>query len=227
MKKVVALMPMKGVSERVPGKNLKLFNGKPLYHWVLNTLLETENILEVHIDTDCPKICLDVESSFKKRVHIINRPNQLKGNYVSMNKIIEHDISTLKNIHFLQTHSTNPLLSKNTLKKAIEMYFNCIEKGEADTLFSVTKVQKRFYSTDCKPLNHDPAMLVTQHLEPMFEENSCFYIFSNKSFQVAKSRIGKNPKMYQMNQQESLDIDTPDDFLMAETIFKHNRNENI
>ena len=87
MKKVVALMPMKGVSERVPGKNLKLFNGKPLYHWVLNTLLETENILEVHIDTDCPKICLDVESSFKKRVHIINRPNQLKGNYVSMNKI--------------------------------------------------------------------------------------------------------------------------------------------
>ena len=101
------------------------------------------------------------------------------------------------------------------------MYFRNLEKEDADSLFSVTKVQKRFYSSDCKPLNHNPDMLVTQHLEPMFEENSCFYIFSNKSFVSAHSRIGKHPKMYQMSQRESIDIDTSDDFIIAETIFKH------
>lgn len=221
MKKVVALLPMKGTSERVPGKNLKLFDGKPLYHWVLNSLLESDKISAVYINTDCPKISFDVKSNFNKRVYVIDRPETLVGNYVSMNKIIEHDISNFNDTHFIQTHSTNPLLSKNTLDDAIEMYFHNLENDSSDSLFSVTKVQKRFYSSDCKPLNHNPDMLVTQHLEPMFEENSCFYIFSNKSFLITNSRIGINPKMYQMSQRESIDIDNPDDFIIAETIFKH------
>ena len=221
MKKVVALLPMKGISERVPGKNLKLFAGKPLYHRVLNSLLESDKISDVYINTDCPKISFDIKSNFKNRVHIIKRPEKLQGNYVSMNKIIEYDTSKFKNTHFLQTHSTNPLLSKKTIEGAIEMYFRNLENDSADSLFSVTKVQKRFYTSDCRPLNHNPEMLVTQHLEPIFEENSCFYIFSNKSFMAAQSRIGKSPKMYHMSQRESLDIDTPDDFIIAETIFKH------
>jgi CMP-N-acetylneuraminic acid synthetase len=221
MKKVIALLPMKGISERVPGKNLKLFAGKPLYHQILNSLLGTDKISEVYINTDCSKISHDVKSNFKKRVHVFKRRENLVGNYVSMNKIIGHDISKFNDTHFIQTHSTNPLLSKKTLEDAIEMYFHNLEKEDADSLFSVTKVQKRFYSSDCKPLNHNPDMLVTQHLEPMFEENSCFYIFSNKSFVPAQSRIGKHPKMYQMSQRESIDIDTSDDFIIAETIFKH------
>lgn len=221
MKKVVALLPMKGISERVPGKNLKLFDGKPLYHRVLNSLLESDKISDVYINTDCPKISFDTKANFKNRVHIIKRPEKLQGNYVSMNKIIKHDTSKFTNTHFLQTHSTNPFLSKKTIEGAIEMYFRNLENDSADSLFSVTKVQKRFYTSDCRPLNHNPEMLVTQHLEPIFEENSCFYIFSNKSFMAAQSRIGKSPKMYHMSQRESLDIDTPDDFIIAETIFKH------
>lgn len=220
MIKVVALLPMKGISERVPGKNLKFFNGKPLYYWVLNTLLSSEKISTVYINTDCEKITQDVMYNFKERVCIINRPKELQGNYVSMNKIIEHDISKIDSVYFLQTHSTNPLLTKKSLENAIEKYFENLDEGKSDSLFTVTKVQKRFYTSDFKPLNHDPTMLVTQHLEPIFEENSCLYLFSRDSFFLANNRIGKNPAMFQISQHEAIDIDTPEDFAIAESIIK-------
>lgn len=220
MIKVAALLPMKGISERVPGKNLKFFNGKPLYYWVLNTLLSSEKISTVYINTDCEKITQDVMYNFKERVCIINRPKELQGNYVSMNKIIEHDISKIDSVYFLQTHSTNPLLTKKSLENAIEKYFENLDEGKSDSLFTVTKVQKRFYTSDFKPLNHDPTMLVTQHLEPIFEENSCLYLFSRDSFFLANNRIGKNPAMFQISQPEAIDIDTPEDFAIAESIIK-------
>ena len=220
MIKVAALLPMKGISERVPGKNLKFFNGKPLYYWVLNTLLSSEKISTVYINTDCEKITQDVMYNFKERVCIINRPKELQGNYVSMNKIIEHDISKIDSVYFLQTHSTNPLLTKKSLENAIEKYFENLDEGKSDSLFTVTKVQKRFYTSDFKPLNHDPTMLVTQHLEPIFEENSCLYLFSRDSFFLANNRIGKNPAMFQISQHEAIDIDTPEDFVIAESIIK-------
>jgi N-acylneuraminate cytidylyltransferase len=220
MIKVAALLPMKGISERVPGKNLKFFNGKPLYYWVLNTLLSSKKISTVYINTDCEKITQDVMYNFKERVCIINRPKELQGNYVSMNKIIEHDISKIDSVYFLQTHSTNPLLTKKSLENAIEKYFENLDEGKSDSLFTVTKVQKRFYTSDFKPLNHDPTMLVTQHLEPIFEENSCLYLFSRDSFFLANNRIGKNPAMFQISQHEAIDIDTPEDFAIAESIIK-------
>ena len=220
MIKVAALLPMKGISERVPGKNLKFFNGKPLYYWVLNTLLSSEKISTVYINTDCEKITQDVMYNFKERVCIINRPKELQGNYVSMNKIIEHDISKIDSVYFLQTHSTNPLLTKKSLENAIEKYFENLDEGKSDSLFTVTKVQKRFYTSDFKPLNHDPTMLVTQHLEPIFEENSCLYLFSSDSFFLANNRIGRKPAMFQLSQREAIDIDTPEDFVIAESIIK-------
>ena len=227
MIKIAALLPMKAISERLPGKNLKTFNGKPLYHWVLKTLLSSEKISAVYINTDCEKITQDVMCNFKERVRIINRPQELQGNYVSMNKIIEHDISKIDSVYFLQTHSTNPLLTKKSLENAIEKYFENLDEGKSDSLFTVTKVQKRFYTSDCKPLNHDSTMLVTQHLEPIFEENSCLYLFSSDSFFLAKNRIGRNPEMYELGPREAIDIDNPDDFIIAETLIKSTQHEDI
>ena len=158
--------------------------------------------------------------NFKDRVSIINRPQELQGNYVSMNKIIEHDISKIDSFYFLQTHSTNPLLTKNSLEKAIEKYFENLDKWKSDSLFTVTKVQKRFYTSDFKPLNHDPTMLVTQHLGPIFEENSCLYLSSSDSFFLSNNRIGRNPAMFQISQREAIDIDTPEDFTIAESLIK-------
>ena len=69
-------------------------------------------------------------------------------------------------------------------------------------------------------MNHDPKMLVTQHLDPIYEENSCFYIFTKDSFLNNDSRIGSKPFMFEIDKIESIDIDEPQDFIIAEALHK-------
>jgi len=214
---------MKGNSERVPNKNLKNFSGKPLYHKTLDVLLKSKYIDSVIINTDCSKIESDLNSNYFNKTIIHKRPESIIGNYVSMNKIIEYDLSKLNSDIYIQTHSTNPLLLTKTIDSALEKFLTF--KKKYDSIFSVSRTQKRFYDQNSLPLNHDPNMLVTQHLKPIFEENSCFYIFSKKSFLSSNSRIGSRPFMYEIDKVQSIDIDENKDFIIAEAVFNLLRNE--
>lgn len=216
--KIVALLPMKGHSERVLGKNLRLFAGKPLYHAVLESLLASERISEVLINTDSSDIANDAASTFK-RVRIIDRPASICGDFVSMNDIIDYDLSCSDSEFFIQTHATNPLLAHGTIDNAIDIFFNHL--NQYDSLFSVTKLQTRLYWQDGRPVNHNPQELIrTQDLPPVFEENSNFYIFSKTSFgNAGKKRIGLKPQMFVMNKLEAVDIDEPEDFDLAELLY--------
>jgi CMP-N-acetylneuraminic acid synthetase len=215
---VIALLPMKGHSERVPNKNLKLFAGKPLYHAVMHSLLNCEYISEVYINTDSEKIADDAIKNFN-RVKIVWRPESICGDFVSMNEIIAYDIQQCDAEHFIQTHATNPLLKSETLNRAISFYFNSLHTY--DSVFSVTKIQTRLYWKDGSPVNHNPEELIrTQDLPPVFEENSNFYIFSKSSFHNSgKKRIGKIPAMFEMSKLEAVDIDEPEDFELAEILY--------
>ena len=95
MKKVVALLPMKGNSERVKNKNLKDFCGNPLYHRVMDVLLASKYINQVIVNTDSDDIRADILKHYPERVIIIDRPEEIVGDFVSMNKIIENDISII------------------------------------------------------------------------------------------------------------------------------------
>ena len=217
--KIVSLLPMKGHSERIPNKNLRLFEGKPLFHCIAETLESSTLISKIIINTDNITIANDATKNFSK-VEIIERPPFLQGDLVPMNDIIFHDISRSEDEHFLQTHSTNPLLTKETLEKAIENYFNNLTRY--DSLFSVTRIQTRLYWESGAPVNHDPKVLLrTQDLPPLFEENSNIYIFSRDSFtRAGNQRIGLKPFMFEMSKIEALDIDNEEDFLLAETFYK-------
>lgn len=220
--KINALMPMKGNSERVPNKNLRLFNGKPLYHHMVDVLIESKYVDQIFINTDSDKIISDVKEHYPN-INIIKRPEELEGDYVSMNKIIEYDLSIIEGDYFLQTHSTNPLLTVSTLDNAIEYFAKNL--NTYDSVFSVTKWQTRFYWEDNSPINHDPTKLIrTQDLKPVFEENSNFYLFSKESFKTADSkRIGVTPGMFSVSKVEAMDIDDEEDFKIAEQISKVTR----
>lgn len=210
---------MKGHSERVPNKNLKPFAGQPLYHAIIEVLSHSRFIRKIAVNTDSDAIAADVEKHFNN-VQIIPRPEEIRGDFVSMNAIIAHDLSQLDGTHFLQTHSTNPLLTTRTLDAAIETYFQKLD--QYDSLFSVTSFQSRFYREDGSPVNHDPRKLLrTQDLPPLLEENSNFYIFSRDSFKKAGNRrIGLAPLLYPVNKLEAIDIDDPEDFRLAELLYK-------
>lgn len=212
---------MKGNSERVPNKNLRDFNGKPLYHRVLTSLIASKYINQVVINTDSEKIKED-SKQFGDKVKIIDRPEEIRGDFVSMNVIIGYDLSQTDGDIYIQTHSTNPLLKTDSIDRAIEKMIAFTESKEYDSVFSVTKLQTRLYKKDGSALNHNPKELLrTQDLEPLFEENSNFYIFTKESFKNSDNkRIGIKPCMFETNKIESVDIDEPEDFIIAETLHK-------
>jgi len=217
--KVFALLPMKAHSERVANKNIRIFAGQPLWHHVAG-VLESSNLVEsILINTDSDIIADDAIKHFQK-VKIIKRNPEIQGDSVSMNRIVNHDIHAIDAEHFLQTHSTNPLLSLETIEKAIHIYFESL--SEYDSLFSVTRIQNRLYWDSGKPVNHNPQNLInTQDLSPLYLENSNIYLFSKASFVAANSnRIGLNPKMFVMSKTESTDIDDEEDWKLAEALYK-------
>lgn len=213
---------MKGHSERIPNKNMKNFAGRPLYHTILKSLLISSYIKEVIINTDSELIAKDALSNFN-RVRIVKRPKELQGDLVPMNDIIKYDILVVEGDHFLQTHSTNPLLITETIDRAIETYFANLKN--CDSLFSVTKIQTRLYWKDGTPINHNPKELLrTQDLPIVYEENSNIYIFSKESFKKAGNmRIGLSPLMFEIDKFEAIDIDEPEDFLVAQLLYKLKR----
>jgi CMP-N-acetylneuraminic acid synthetase len=217
--KIIALLPMKGHSERVPNKNIRLFSGKPLFHLVADTLESCDAIGSIIIDTDSERIADDARKHFSK-VEIIERPKELQGDFVEMNDIIAHDLKMTGGEHYLQTHSTNPLLTTETLAAAIECYFSSFENH--DSLFSVTRMQTRLYWESGEPINHNPKELLrTQDLPPVFEENSNIFIFSKSSFTSAgNKRIGLRPVMFPMDKMEAVDIDEESDFRLAEMLYR-------
>ena len=211
--RVKALVPMKHLSERVPGKNLRILHGRPLYHWVIEALQASSHVEVVVVNTDSEEIARGAEVL---GAQILWRPEHLRGHMVGIIPLISHDLSKTEGEFYLQTHSTNPLLTTQTIDAAVTAFFS---PGAHDSLFTVTPVRSRFYWPDGTPLNHDPSnMLRTQDLPPIYEENSCLYLFTRTGFQKYRHRIGVSPLMFPMIAEEAVDIDEPLDFLIAEAL---------
>ncbi|MFZ3140028.1 acylneuraminate cytidylyltransferase family protein [Polaromonas sp.] len=214
--KIVALLPMKANSERVKGKNFRDFCGKPLFRWILDTLLAVEEIDQIVINTDARDILAANGLVDTDRVVIRDRKPEICGDFVSMNKVLADDVSNIDADMFLMTHTTNPFLSPDTIRKSIQAYKTGVENGTADSLFTVDKIQTRFYKQDGIPVNHDPKNLLrTQDLEAWFEENSNLYIFSRESFISTDARIGNKPILFEGPRIESVDIDDQADWDFA------------
>jgi CMP-N-acetylneuraminic acid synthetase len=215
--KIVALVPMRHDSERVPAKNRRLFAGQPLYTYILNSLLSAECVGHVIVDTDSEEINLAITERYGDAVTLVDRPQELLGGDVPMNDIIKHDMSISKAEYFLQTHTTNPMLGSDTIDDSIRCYFS--NRDRYDSLFTVTKRNVRLWGKGANPLNHDPKKLIrTQDMEPFYEENSCLYIFDREIMFDRGARIGKKPYMYELNKYESMDIDDQEDFDLLERI---------
>ena len=170
------------------------------------------------VDTDSPEL-MERLSAYAD-VKIIPRPQELLGDFTSMNDIIAYDISICQDAQvFFQTHVTNPLLTQDTIARALHA-FETRQPGY-DALFSVNRIQARTYWRDGSPINHTPGKLErTQDLEPVFEENSNFFLFTRQAFQASHSRLGTKPILFETPPMESLEIDEPEDFAFVELVMR-------
>jgi CMP-N-acetylneuraminic acid synthetase len=218
MKKIVALVPMRHHSQRVPGKNYRTLAGRPLFHHIIQTLLAVPEIAEVVVDTDSEPVMAGVREHFPQ-VQIINRPEHLRADDVPMNQILIHDTGQFQADFYLQTHSTNPLLKPETVSRAIQSLMT--NYPNYDSLFSVTRLQTRLYDKDGRAINHNPNELIqTQDLPPVYEENSCIYIFTRENLIARQHRISDRPLMFEIDADEAWDIDEELDFEITNFLLK-------
>jgi CMP-N-acetylneuraminic acid synthetase len=221
---VVALVPMRHHSQRVPGKNYRLLAGKPLYQHILDTLLSCSEIQKVVVDTDSPDIIGGIREKYPQVV-LLERPEHLKADEISMNEILLYDTAQVEADFYLQTHSTNPLLRAETISAAVQ----ALNKNypSFDSLFSVTPVKKRYWDQLTRPVNHNPTILLqTQDLPPLYEENSCIYLFTRQNLETRRNRLSERALMFIMNDPaEAWDIDEELDFLVADTLMKNRKKE--
>ena len=223
MVNLVALVPMRHNSQRVPGKNYRILAGKPLFHHILETLLAVPEIDQIVVDTDSELVMNSLGSDFPQ-VTIINRPENLRADDISMNDILLYDTQQVQAGFYLQTHSTNPLLKPETVSRAVQGLM-ANYPSHHDSLFSVTRLQTRLYDQLGRAINHDPAVLIqTQDLPPVYEENSCLYIFTRENLLQRHHRIGEKPMMFEINTDEAWDIDEELDFAMTDFLLRR-RNQ--
>lgn len=216
-----ALLYIKSVSRRVPDKNFRDLGGKPLFWWIVATLDRCESVGRVIIDTDCPeRITLPPRSS-RKEIQIVRRGPGLAEDHVVANTLIERTLATIGSSFgsdhgYAMAHATSPFLQPETLDACDRALGS---DSSRDSAFSVTRQQRRYYDREGRPLNHDPARLIpTQELEPLYEENSAFYLFSRDSFVRRSNRIGSSPLLFPISPIEALDIDTEEDWKLAEAM---------
>jgi CMP-N-acetylneuraminic acid synthetase len=217
---------MRHHSQRVPGKNYRILAGKPLFHHIIETLLAVPEITQIVVDTDSEPVMDGLRENFPQ-VKIIHRPKNLQADDVSMNDILMYDTEQVQADFYLQTHSTNPLLKPETVAHAIQALI--ANYPDHDSLFSVTRLQTRFYFQDGRAINHDPSVLIqTQDLPPVYEENSCLYIFTRENLLKRRHRVGAKPMMFEIDRAEAWDIDEELDFAITDFLLRRkNHSESL
>ena len=208
---------MRHDSERVPGKNFRPLGGRPLFHHIVSTLVRASRVDRVVIDTDSALIKDDARRSFPG-VLLVDRPEPLRAGTTSMNDVLFNTIEHVDADVIVQTHSTNPLLTAETIDEAIAAFRQAADRH--DSLFGVTRRQTRLWWPDGRGINHDPRVLLrTQDLPPIYEENSCLYVFRPEILLARGNRIGERPLMFEIPKEEAFDIDDEIDWRVIEALF--------
>jgi len=214
---ITALIPIKRNSQRIPNKNFLEINSKPLFFWIIDSLLNSEFVDEIVINYDDDYTLQEVSKYFDS-IKFCKRPDKLLGDDISMNKIIESSLKDCTNETIIQVHTTSPLLKTKTIDKAIKFHLD-----KKQDIFSVNKLYERFYDKDLKPINHDINTLVqTQDLEPLYVENSALYIFTKENFRQNNNRINDKSDIFEVIFPENIDIDNFEDFELARIFLEKN-----
>lgn len=205
---IVAIMPIKLINERCPGKNTRLLGGKPLLQHELDSLKLTGLCDSINV------YCSDetVVSYLPKNINFIKRPAFLDLPTSNFTQIFDSFIKIVEAEIYVYAHATAPFITVETMQQCIE----AVKSGVYDSAFCAVKLQDYLWQNG-EPLNFEASNLPrTQDLKPIYKETSGVYVFTKEVYQKYRRRIGKNPFIKEVSFKESIDIDNPEDFDLAE-----------
>ncbi len=211
--KTVALIPIKLDSKRLPRKNIKPFyDGTPLMSFVQKACLKAKNIDKVYI------YCSDdaVIPHVLPGVQFLKRPDYLDGDNINANDFIREFIKVVDADIYVNAHATSPFAKPETLDELVDR----VSSGKYDSAFCA-EVIKTFMWKNGKPINFDPDHFPrTQDLPLIYGETSIAYVFTKESFIKHNRRLGSHPYIKEVGKIEAIDIDYPEDFEIADAIYK-------
>ena len=210
--KVVAIMPIKTDSERLPGKNTKYLGGKPLLQYELLSLQQTGLIEDIYVYCSDESIIsfLPEGVKFKERAKELDLPT------ANFTQIFTSFINEVTADIYVYAHATAPFITVETMKDCI----NAVCSGDYDSAFCASNIQDFLWSNG-EPLNFDATNVPrSQDLKPIYRETSGIYVFTDEVFKKYNRRIGKNPFIKEVTYREAIDINNPEDFELAELFIK-------
>lgn len=213
-KKVVAFVPIKLNSQRLPNKNVLPMGGHPLCWHVFDSLLNIETIDETYVYCSDEKI----KNYIPKQVTFLKRDSKLDGNLVKGLEIYDSFINEVDADIYILAHTTSPFIKSKTIESALKQMLKC----GYDSAFSAEKIQT-FAWYEGKPINYNLNDVPrTQDIEPIFVETSGFFMFEKEVFTKHGRRIGFNPYIQEVDSLEAVDIDTKEDYEFALRLIEKN-----
>lgn len=212
--KTVAFVPMKLKNERLPGKNTKPFtHGKPLCKYILETLKKVKGIDEIYVYCSDPAIMLHLPKGIK----FLRRDPKLDGSHVKINEVLSAFAEDVPADLYVLAHVTAPFLKTETISKGVA----AVQSGEYDSALTVYR-QQDFFWMDGKPWNYDTAEIPrTQDLKPLYRETTGLYIYESRLMTEENRRVGRHPLLLEADWKEAVDINEPEDFIIADAIYNH------
>jgi CMP-N-acetylneuraminic acid synthetase len=208
--KIAAIMPIKLINERCPGKNTRMLGEKPLLQYELDSLKETKLCDSINV------YCSDtaVVTFLPEKVDFIQRPKFLDLPTSNFTQIFENFAKEVDADIYVYAHATAPFITVETMKQCIE----AVKSGEYDSAFCAVKLQDYLWKNG-EPLNFDATNVPrTQDLDPIYQETSGVYVFTKEVFDKYRRRIGLKPFIKEVSFKEAIDIDNPEDFNLAEAL---------
>lgn len=208
--RVVAFTPSRLNSQRVPQKNIKVLGGIPLVNYALHTMNKVKLVDEIVIFASEPSICNYIKKGI--RYKYLRRPQSLDTQEAKVQDLIREFLKLDDADVILMFHITSPFLKAETIDECVEK----VKSGEYESAFTAFKINKRCWFKDV-PLNYSINDTSEQIIEPVIVEHS-IYVFKRKIFETTERRISDNPYIKCIDHIEGHDIDTPEDFRIAELI---------
>ena len=223
---LTVFLPCRSGSERIKDKNTRPFvNVKGgLLEIKLNQLLRIKSVDSIILSTNDISV-IKIANKISNRIIIDNRPDELALSSTSTDELIQYIPKIIDCGHVLWTHTTSPFLSEKIYEKAILKYYNNLNLNLYDSLMTVNNVQT-FLWDENGSFNYNRKVEKwprTQTLKKLYEINSGIFINSVKNFLEYKDRIGKNPYLMNISSINAFDIDWPDDFELAEMIYRNKK----
>ena len=218
--KKIAFIPVRGGSKSIPKKNIKIFCGKPLIYWNLIELENCDQVDEIVVASDSEDIISVVEEFKFSKVVVYRRSNENAQDHSTSESIMLEYINFAKldlSDVFMLVQATSPFTKSNDFSNGLKMM------NSYDTVFSCAKIKRFIWDKDSNPLNYDfKNRPRRQDFDGTFMENGAFCISLVSDIIKYNNRISGNIGICEMPEYTFVEIDEPEDWIIAERLFLKN-----